>query len=771
MALVPPRLLRAPARAYAAALLFAALAVAVRAALDSSLVPSLSWSTLFGAVAAAVWVGGVGPGCVAAVVGLLACEYLVVAPRGSLLASFGADRWGIAAYALSSGVVIAFGDALHRARRRAESLHLDVQHRLDELQALSDIVPAAVFVGDATARHIVGNRAAHRMLGVPEGSNLALGDPAAQPRAAGRRIFRDGRELALADLPMQRAAREGVPVHGFEHDVVFDDGRTYTILISATPLFGPDGRVRAVIGVANDISELHRSRRELAEIHERFEAFLRNAPVLAFLKDFAGRYVLVNRAIEELFETKNEDWIGHTDDEVFPPDVARQLGSADEAVRERESALEFSDTIETPAGVRQLMVTKFPVRDASGALYVGGVALDVTDRVRAEEALREAEQRFRVAQELSLDGFTILRAVRDARGRVADFEWTFANPAAGRLLRQDAEALVGRRLLEVLPGNRANSELFDLYVRVVETGEPHDVEVFYDSEGIRGWFRNMTVRLGDGVAVSFADITARKALEAELRDRTEMLAIADRRKTEFLAVLAHELRNPLGVVTNGLEYLAQHAGSGAAGRVGELMSRQLATMKRLVDDLLDANRIAQGKLELRRERIDVASLVAHAVEAVIRRADQAGLCIGASLPPEPLAVRGDPVRLAQALGNLLDNACKFTPPGGTIEMAALRDGADVVLRVRDDGAGIAAEELPRIFELFAQGDPAARVSGRGLGVGLALVRRLAEMHGGSVCAHSDGPGRGSTFEMRLPADDGRAPLQTALERPAATSSA
>jgi len=245
------------------------------------------------------------------------------------------------------------------------------------------------------------------------------------------------------------------------------------------------------------------------------------------------------------------------------------------------------------------------------------------------------------------------------------------------------------------------------------------------------------------------DVTGRRRLEEELRQRAAQLADADRRKDEFLAMLAHELRNPLQPLTNALHLLGRsHADK---ERFLAMASRQVTHLVRLVDDLLDVSRITQGKITLRKEPVRLSELVAQAVETVRPSIEPSGHSVSVSLPAEPLQLDADPARLAQVLANLLSNAAKYTPPGGSIWLTAERAGDQVAIRVRDTGAGIDPELLPHVFDLFVQGDtPADRAPG-GLGIGLTIVRRLVEMHGGRVEAHSAGGGRGSEFIVWLPA--------------------
>ena len=278
-------------------------------------------------------------------------------------------------------------------------------------------------------------------------------------------------------------------------------------------------------------------------------------------------------------------------------------------------------------------------------------------------------------------------------------------------------------------------------------------------DGTPGWTFSRAIPILDedgGIAEwlgAASDITARKEAEHALRE-------ADRRKDEFLATLSHELRNPLAPLRNGLHIMRLHDGP-PDPRVRDIMERQLNHLVRLVDDLLEMSRITRGQLELRRERVELATIVRNAVETSHPLVQAGGHRLDVSLPGEALWLDGDPVRLTQVLGNLLNNAAKYTGDGGTIVVSARRDGGAAVISVRDSGYGIRADNLERIFQMFSREGHAGPRSQGGLGIGLTLARRLIEMHDGTVEARSEGEGRGSEFIVRLPLAGASAPAARA----------
>jgi PAS domain S-box-containing protein len=327
-----------------------------------------------------------------------------------------------------------------------------------------------------------------------------------------------------------------------------------------------------------------------------------------------------------------------------------------------------------------------------------------------------------------------------------DESWvmTYMNAAGERLLGRRREEVLGRTWHQAFP-HAVGNPVDRMYQRVMRTRKPERMEYRYAHYEGR-WFEISAspVRSG-GVAVYFRDISAARAAAEELRD-------ADRRKDEFLATLAHELRNPLAPIRNGLHLLrAAPPGSAAAEQARAMMERQLRHLVRLVDDLLEVSRVSSGKIELRREPVELAAVVRSALETSAPAIEAARHRLDVSLPPEPVVLpAADFVRLSQVVANLLNNAAKYTDPGGRVALAARRDGGEALISVRDNGVGISPELLPRIFDMFAQADGTRSRAKGGLGIGLALARRLVELHGGRIEAKSDGPGQGAEFVVRLP---------------------
>ena len=391
-----------------------------------------------------------------------------------------------------------------------------------------------------------------------------------------------------------------------------------------------------------------------------------------------------------------------------------------------------------------------------GALvYFGSCALIIglgESLRRARDRYDVAERRFRASQEVSMQGYALLSAVRDGAGAIRDFRWEYINPQGAAMARARPEALIGRLVRETLPMTM-QSGVFDAFVRVVETGEPSDREVRYQERGVEGWLRNVVVKVGDGVSASFFDISQTKRLEAELRQRAFDLQRADVNKSEFLAVLSHELRNPLAPLLTGLSLLQLQHEPHALAATRDMMGRQIENLRRLIDDLLDVSRIDRGKLELLREIVTVDAVVRNAIETAQPGIDAKAQQLSVHVDDPALCVEGDPVRVAQIVANLVSNASKFTPAGGRIDVRVAASNDLAVISVRDNGIGFAPGDERRMFDMFVQLDSGPAGAG-GLGLGLTLARRLAELHGGSLDARSAGPGQGAEFVLRLPATPG-----------------
>jgi PAS domain S-box-containing protein len=382
-------------------------------------------------------------------------------------------------------------------------------------------------------------------------------------------------------------------------------------------------------------------------------------------------------------------------------------------------------------------------------------AADLVEQKRAEAALRESEERYRTLFESIDEGFCIIEMLFDGDGQPVDYLFVEHNPAFER--HTGLQDPVGKTARELVPN--LDEFWFEIYGRVALTGTPARFES--PAAAMGRWYDVYAFRVGRPeqrrVALLFNDISERKRAEAAQRE-------AARRKDEFLATLAHELRNPLAPLASGVALVRMAGDRPVDPEVGEVMERQVRHMTRLVDDLLEVSRITRGSIELRRERVELASVLQVAVDTSRPAIEAAQHTLTVDVPPGPVVLHADPVRLTQVFANLLNNAAKYMVPGGRIWLTATCEGDSAVVSVRDAGVGIPQDMLASVFEMFRQVHHAPSEARDGLGIGLTLAHSLVRMHGGDIEARSEGPGKGSEFVVRLP-------CVGAAERPAAEAAA
>lgn len=507
--------------------------------------------------------------------------------------------------------------------------------------------------------------------------------------------------------------------------------------------------------VARMTSESERQRRI-------YETALANNADFNYIFDLEGRFTYVNPPLLSLWQKTLSEAVGRNFHDLdYTPELATRLQRQIQEVIDTRQPLRDETPYSGPGGGGVYEYIFVPVIGAGGKVEaVAGSTRDVTARKTAEaereRLLREVETERRRLADVFQHAPAFMCVLR---GPEHVFER--ANDGYKRLV--GGRELIGRTVGEVLP-EVAGQGFLELLDHVYRTGEAYvgsEVRVELDPGG--GGrpearfldFVYQPLRDADGVVtgilVQGVDLTDRKQAERERETLLERLREQDKRKDEFLATLAHELRNPLAPVRNGVQILRNALPADPPLlRTVEMMERQVGQLVHLVDDLMDVSRVSRGKVILRRERVELREVVDSAVETTRHAIESAGHELQVRLPSARLAFDADKTRLVQVLANLLGNAAKYTPPNGRIEIAADREGAEAAIRVVDTGVGIPAEMLPNVFDMFTQvGTSLDRAQG-GLGIGLTLVRRLVELHGGRVAAKSAGLGKGSEFTIRLP---------------------
>ena len=874
MANLPGRRVRSAAAIYGLSITGLVAAVLLRYLLDPWMGNTLPLVTLFGAVAAAVWLGGYWPAVAVGILGYVACSYLFIEPRGQLGLDNSATVIGLLAYLFTCALIIWFGEAMRFAQMRAgkqgELLRVtlrsigdavittDVDGRITYMNAVAesltgwtqpdalgqslDVVfqivneetrqpvenPASkalregVVVGlanhtllvkkgggespidDSAApisdeygnvsgcvlifRDVTGERrieqdkasqllTARLLASIIESSDDAivsksLGGIIQSWNAAAERLFgytaeqAVGRHISLV-IPSERIAEEdhivaslkaGKRIEHFETERLRSDGSRILVSLTISPIKDDGGNVIGASKIVRDVTRQRQSEQrerqlleEAAAANAKFHALFEQGALFAAIMDVNGTTVEANRLSWEACGYSREQIIGKPfwQGPWWSPSTSLQEQIEAAAAQAAAGQTFRAEMPYFKADGRECVVavTIQPIKDERGHVHFLALSgVDITDRVRAE-AERE---KFVTLIESSTDfiGICDLQGVPSFVNRAGlemvgldTIEDARHTPVASFFFPEDQPRVMQEFFPSVL--EKGHGEI-EVRFRHFKTGEAR-------------WMAYKVLTLPDaaGRPVAFAtvsqDVTERKRLEENLRKLAADLSEADRRKNEFLAMLAHELRNPLAPISNAVRALRVGGHDEAALRSApEMLERQVGHMARLVDDLLDMSRITRGRIELRKERVELAPIVDQAVDAVRALYKTMNHQLTVTLPLTPVHLNADPTRLAQVVGNLLNNACKFTDKGGHVWLTVEREGEQVVVRVRDNGIGIAAEHLPSLFEMFAQVDTSLERSRGGLGIGLTLVKTLVEMHGGTVHAHSDGPGRGSEFAVRLP---------------------
>ena len=552
-------------------------------------------------------------------------------------------------------------------------------------------------------------------------------------------VYRSGEAFSGTDMPVMLQRHPGAPLEQRFVDLVY------------MALRDADGKITGLLAHGVDQTERKQAEVKLFDSRERFAKIVSQAATGVVEVDTQGRITLVNQKYCDMLGYSEAELIGMTVADVTAPE-------------ERAASLRAVGGL--AAGGRGFVIDKhylrkdgslMPATSSVNALRGAGgefqglvaIVLDTTETQQAAQALRASEDRYRTLFESMDQGFSIIEMLFDEDGRPADYRFLEMNAMFER--HTGLAGATGKTIRELVPD--LDRFWFDTYGQVALTGKA--VRFENEATAMGRWFDVYATRLGGAdsrkVALLFSDITARRLAEEQLRQLAADLSDADRRKTEFLATLAHELRNPLAPIRSGLGFL-RLAGDNPAAllKVREMMERQVGHMVHLIDDLLDVARISGGKLELKRERTDLKRVLSSAVETSMPLIEAARHRLQLTLPDTCLGIDADVTRIAQVVSNLLNNAAKYTPAGGRIDLSLHEDAGMAVITVTDSGVGIPADSLVSVFDMFKQVDRHMERAQGGLGIGLSLVRRLVEMHGGAVSATSAGAGRGSTFEVRLP---------------------
>lgn len=537
----------------------------------------------------------------------------------------------------------------------------------------------------------------------------------------------------------------------FEHRVRRHDGQWRLCTVRAVPVFDDVGNITEWIGVHSDITDRRQADRLLVERTALLDGVLESTGDVVFVKDLDGRCLMANTACAAALGLTPEQVVGKTVEELCPPALAASIRQHDYAVIESGLPEQREETFIVAGKPRQFLTLISPLREYGQIVGVVGVSRDITDRVKAEAKLRSSQEQRRLALDAAELG-TWHVDVATKRIKTDDrFRAIFGTT------QEHTDYL---HLLSIIhPDDLPAVEQAVAAATRLENPDPYAIEYrVLRPDGLMRWVfaKGATSHEEkDGVKRftfdgTVQDITARRQIEQERERLVNQLRDADRHKDEFLATLAHELRNPLAPLRNGLQLLKQAGSDHSVEQARAMMDRQLTQLVRLVDDLMDVSRVTNCKLELRTARVDLKSVMNAAAETSRPAIDKGGHTLTVVVPDEPIFVDGDAARLAQVVSNLLNNSAKYTHQKGHIWLTAQRDGSMAMLSVKDNGIGIPQMMLERVFDMFTQVDRTLEKTTGGLGIGLSLVKGLVQLHGGTIEAKSDGEGLGSEFVIRLP---------------------
>ncbi len=750
---------------YGAAVLAVILATVIRLALNPVLGNRIPFATYFLAMVFAAWYAGLGPALVALALGTLVGAYFFVPPADSLLITDVADQISIFTFAVIGVVIALLSEGMNRARGRIEEANRALESNRQWLATTLASIGDAVIATDAQGEIIFMNPVAEAATGWrrEEAAGMPLDE-----------VFKivNEQSRATVESPISKVLREGRVVGLANHTVLLTkDGREIPIDDSGAPIRDKAGNISGVVLIFRDIQERRRAEEAARESEERFRTLANSAPVLVWMADPEGQRNFFNKPWLEFTGRTVEQEVGNGWVElVHPDDAERVLATYKESFGSR-SSFNMEYRLKRKDGqYRWMLVHGVPLYKPDGR-FTGfiGSCMDMTEIKETED------ERSRLISELQNERQRVNNIVAtvpgvvweawgqpDEKGQRINFVSDYVEPMLGysvkewlatpnfwlAIVHQDDRERAAGEASAIFAGKKQGTSEFrwvakDGRVLWVESQSIVVLDDAGDPVGMRG--------------VSI-DVTKRKQVEEELerllvREQAAraQAEAANRAKDEFLATVSHELRTPLNAILGWTRMLRMGTLDEATSRRAlETVERNAKSQTQLIEDILDVSRIITGQLRLDVYSIDLRSVIEEAVDSVRPAAEAKDIKIKLMLDPSAGPVLGDASRLQQIVWNLVSNAVKFTPRGGRVEVGLERANSQVQIIVSDTGRGISAEFLPFVFDRFRQADSTTTRKFGGLGLGLAIVRHLVEMHGGTVEARSEGEDRGATFIAKLP---------------------
>lgn len=737
-------------------------ALLVRWALRDVLGQGVPYLTLFGAVGFAVWFARWRPALVAAVLGFVAANYFLVDPTYEIV--FNA-RTGVefAGYLASTGLIIFFGETLHRTRdlaareMRARSLLLESERQQKELLHVTlASIGDAVIVCDPRGHVISMNPEAERLTGWTQFESIG------KRLSEVFRIVNDETGEPVEDL-VEQVLRESTIAGPSDRTVlVSKNGERAPIHDCAAPIREPDGPLLGVVLVFRNITAERIARRAEAQL----AAIVQYSGDAIATKNLDGIVQTWNASAEKLFGYSADEIIGKPITVLLPPDRLQEETDILNRLRQGTPVERFETIRVTKDGrLIPVAVRVSPIRDSEGRVIgASKIVHDIAEMVGARDAL--AEEHELVETTLASIGDAVITT--DAAALI-----TYLNPVAERVTGWSRADAIGKPLERVfhVMNESTRRPIENPALRALREGTIVGVEapaILLRSDGSERVVDDSAapIRGREGKVVGcvlvFRDVSDRRREARRAEEEIERLLANERKarveverinrmKDEFLATLSHELRTPLNAILGFGQLIQKSPGDLKVVTEGiQVITRNARLQADLIADLLDMSRIISGKIRLDIADVNLKEITMAGIDAIRHSAAARGIFIDTDLPREPVRARGDSGRLQQVVWNLLSNAVKFTPRHGRINVALETDGANARILVRDTGTGIRAEMLPHLFERFRQADSSAAREHGGLGIGLAIVKHLVELHGGSVYAASEGEGKGSLFTVELP---------------------